>query len=136
MSNEPEVRVGTAERETAQSELNEHFSQGRLDVTEFEERSSVVAGARTRAELENVFGDLPRSRGVQVPAQKANRNWQYSVIAVMPIAAVVLFFVALQGVWDQSWLVFLLVPAAGALFGAGGHRDRGRDGRERRRNRD
>jgi len=61
VSEQPEVRVGTAEREAAQNELNEHFSQGRLEVPEFEERSSLVAGARTRSDLDTVFHDLPRA---------------------------------------------------------------------------
>lgn len=130
MSEQPEVRVGTAEREAAQSELNEHFSQGRLEVPEFEERSSLVAGARTRSELDTVFHDLPRAPATVDPDAVAKpsqtRNWRHTVLGATPIAAVVLFFL-LNGHFDQAWLVFLLVPLVGAILGGGEfQRDRSR----------
>ncbi len=133
MSDEPDVRIGTPEREAAQQQLNEHFSLGRLDVAEFEERSTTVSGARTRGELDAVFHDLPAVSATteQATVDKSRRPWRYSVIGVMPIIAVVLFFV-LQGVWGQSWLVFLLIPVAGALLGGGEYRDRDRRRRQRR----
>ena len=134
MSEQPEVRVGTAEREAAQSELNEHFSQGRLEVNEFEERSSLVAGARTRSELNTVFHDLPRAPATVDPDSVAKpsqaRSWRHTVLGATPIVAVVLFFL-LNG--DQAWLVFLLVPLVGAILG-GGEFQRDRSRRREQRN--
>jgi len=134
VSEQPEVRVGTAEREAAQSELNEHFSQGRLEVPEFEERSSLVAGARTRSELDTVFHDLPRAPATVDPDAVAKpsqtRNWRNTVLGATPIVAVVLFFL-LNG--DQAWLVFLLVPLVGAILG-GGEFQRDRSRRREQRN--
>jgi len=134
VSEQPEVRVGTAEREAAQSELNEHFSQGRLEVAEFEERSSLVAGARTRSELDTVFHDLPRAPATVDPDAVAKpsqtRNWRHTVLGATPIVAVVLFFL-LNG--DQAWLVFLLVPLVGAILG-GGEFQRDRSRRREQRN--
>jgi len=136
VSEQPEVRVGTAEREAAQNELNEHFSQGRLEVPEFEERSSLVAGARTRSELDTVFHDLPRAPAtvdldaVAKPSQ--TRNWRHTVIGATPFIAVVLFFL-LNGHFDQAWLVFLLVPLVGGVLGGGEYaRDRSRRREQRR----
>jgi len=134
VSEQPEVRVGTAEREAAQSKLNEHFSQGRLEVPEFEERSSLVAGARTRSELDTVFHDLPRAPATVDPDAVAKpsqtRNWRHAVLGATPIVAVVLFFL-LNG--DQAWLVFLLVPLVGAILG-GGEFQRDRSRRREQRN--
>jgi len=134
VSEQPEVRVGTAEREASQSKLNEHFSQGRLEVPEFEERSSLVAGARTRSELDTVFHDLPRAPATVDPDAVAKpsqtRNWRHTVLGATPIVAVVLFFL-LNG--DQAWLVFLLVPLVGAILG-GGEFQRDRSRRREQRN--
>jgi len=136
VSEQPEVRVGTAEREAAQNELNEHFSQGRLEVPEFEERSSLVAGARTRSELDTVFHDLPRAPATVDPDAVAKpsqtRNWRHTVIGATPFIAVVLFFL-LNGHFDQAWLVFLFVPLAGGVLGGGEYaRDRSRRREQRR----
>lgn len=131
MAEVPEIRIGTAEREQALEALSRHFSDGRLTVTEFDERSSQVAVATTRGQLEQVFADLPAVvPGSPAPAETARRfqpDWSGRVMAVIPIAALILFFVT------GSWLWFLAVPAAGALlFGT----DRERKERRRRRRND
>ncbi|MFG1781959.1 DUF1707 domain-containing protein [Rhodococcus oryzae] len=127
MADLPEIRIGTAEREQALAQLSDHFSDGRLTVTEFDERSAVIAAATTRGQLEQVFADLPAAvPGSPTPAEPARRfqpDWSGRVMAVIPIAALILFFVT------GSWLWFLAVPAAGALlFGT----DRERKERRRR----
>ncbi|MBM4487214.1 DUF1707 domain-containing protein, partial [Rhodococcus hoagii] len=48
MSDVPEIRIGTAEREQALAALSQHFSDGRLTVVEFDERSGRIAAATTR----------------------------------------------------------------------------------------
>lgn len=131
MSNEPEIRIGTPEREAAQQELNEHFSNGRLDTSEFEERSSLVAAARTQGELDEIFQDLPRASARKDSApvkQPSVRPWRYGLIGISPFVALALFFVLSSLNVANAWLAFLLVPAVGALLG-------GQYGSERR-NRD
>ncbi len=54
-----ELRIGTRERELAMGALDEHLREGRLDPTEYAERSAVAANARVRSELEALFTDLP-----------------------------------------------------------------------------
>lgn len=58
------IRIGTAEREQAVKALGEHFSQGRLEPAEFEERMTAAYAARTAAELDRLFDDLPSPSGV------------------------------------------------------------------------
>lgn len=53
------VRIGDAERERAQSTLNDHYAAGRLDHDEYTERLDRIWAARTRADLAVVFDDLP-----------------------------------------------------------------------------
>lgn len=59
MARDGNIRVGTAERERAIDELGEHFSEGRIDVAEYESRCGAAAAARTQAELAALFADLP-----------------------------------------------------------------------------
>jgi hypothetical protein len=59
-SDVPSVRIGTAEREAAASALSEHFAAGRLDQDELEERLDRAYAAKTGADLEPLFQDLPR----------------------------------------------------------------------------
>lgn len=57
-----EVRVGHPERERAIGLINDAFSQGYLDITEFEERSGTIYEARTRGDLRGVVADLPNAQ--------------------------------------------------------------------------
>jgi hypothetical protein len=128
MSDLPDIRIGTAEREQALDLLSEHFAAGRLTVVEFDERSATVAGATTRGELDRVFADLPIP-AVAAPATarptstkpEGDHNWRRIVMSVIPLVALVLFFVVPV---DNSWLFFLMIPAAGAiLFGTRNDRE-------------
>jgi len=56
-----EMRVSDAEREAAAAELREHFASGRLTQDEMDERLTAVFAAKTRADLNAVFTDLPSS---------------------------------------------------------------------------
>lgn len=55
----PQLRIGDAEREQAQAALGEHYAAGRLDHDEYSERLDRIWAARTRAELDPLFADLP-----------------------------------------------------------------------------
>ena len=54
-----QLRIGDAERERAASQLAEHYAVGRLDREEHAERLDRVWAARTQADLDPVFADLP-----------------------------------------------------------------------------
>lgn len=54
-----EVRIGHDERQRASDDLAEHFAAGRLEQSEFEERTDAVWQAKTLAELQPLFFDLP-----------------------------------------------------------------------------
>ncbi|WP_370591489.1 DUF1707 SHOCT-like domain-containing protein [Saccharopolyspora montiporae] len=54
-----DLRIGDPERQAALRMLGEHMSVGRLDITEYEERSRSAAAARFRSELDGLFHDLP-----------------------------------------------------------------------------
>lgn len=56
------IRVSDTEREDAIGKLSEHMSSGRLDIDEYGERTAKVAAAKTRADVLDVFDDLPEPR--------------------------------------------------------------------------
>ncbi|MFZ2528298.1 MAG: DUF1707 domain-containing protein [Rhodococcus sp. (in: high G+C Gram-positive bacteria)] len=141
MSDTPEVRIGTAEREQALTLLGEHFGAGRLTFAEFEERSGKASAATTRGDLEVLFTDLPATTAnTPVPASEAvpekrglPDRWRDVIAGVTPAVALVLFFVF------HSWLWFLLIPVVSVVLYAGrdqDHRSRDRKRGRRRHHRD
>jgi hypothetical protein len=59
MMNPQDLRVSHAEREHVAALLNEHFTEGRLTVDEYAERSDSASVATTRADLNRLLVDLP-----------------------------------------------------------------------------
>lgn len=135
MTENPDVRIGTAEREQALANLSEHLSAGRITLPEFDERSAVVAGALTRSQLDSVFADLPSpslsptaSRPLDIskssaPTPRAGQgaadggwDWRKTVVSITPVVALILFFVVPV---SNSWLFFLLIPLVTAVVYGG-----------------
>jgi hypothetical protein len=78
----PEIRASDAEREAAVVRLREGAAHGRLTLEEFTERMSTAYDARTRAQLDELVGDLPAeaSAALPEPARRAPRRWIVSVM--------------------------------------------------------
>jgi hypothetical protein len=55
----PELRISDADRDRAVQRLHEAVAEGRLTMTEFEERVDRVLQARTASELQPHLADLP-----------------------------------------------------------------------------
>jgi hypothetical protein len=121
----PLIRIGNAERDAAVKALDEHLSAGRLDPEEYGERYARATVARTQDELSALFSDLPLPHATPqpppappVPVRERlapiGRRWAATVAALIPIIALALFFTT------GFWIVFLLIPLTGALFGGGG----------------
>ncbi len=53
------LRVSDAERNEVADKLSRHFSDGRLDQTEFKERLDAAMSAKTQGDLAGLFDDLP-----------------------------------------------------------------------------
>jgi hypothetical protein len=103
-----DTRVGDAEREQAASALGDHYAAGRLDHSEYSERLDAIWTARTRADLDILFHDLPRL--APQPAAPSRRRGRLP----FPVAA---FLVLLIGALVLTHLpVVLLVIGAVLLF--------------------
>lgn len=126
MAEGPDIRIGTAEREKALEALTQHFSDGRLTVSEFDERSGQITAATTRGQLDKVFADLP-ALTPPAPARPSGesrrapgeQSWRGTVMVVIPFVAFALIFLVPI---EARWMFFMLVPATAMML-------RGRRGR-------
>ncbi|MEV7995244.1 DUF1707 domain-containing protein [Streptomyces sp. NPDC086077] len=64
----PELRASDADRERVAEVLRDALAEGRLDMTEFEERLDATYQARTYGELAPITRDLPAGGGAPGPA--------------------------------------------------------------------
>lgn len=67
-----DVRIGDADRERAMADLALHYTDGRLDHEEYDERLDAIWTARTQGDLRVLFADLPLPQ-VSYPAPVATR---------------------------------------------------------------
>jgi len=68
------LRVSNADRDDAIARLQEALDEGRIDLAEFEERSGAAYEAKTDAELDLLFADLPRTGAEAVRAVPDRRE--------------------------------------------------------------
>jgi Domain of unknown function (DUF1707) len=61
------LRVSDAERNAVAERLAAHYSEGRLDQAEFDERVNRAMAAKTRGDLDGLFDDLPDSAPAGAP---------------------------------------------------------------------
>ncbi len=105
------LRIGDSERERAAALLGEHFATGRLQRNEFDERLDAAYAARTLADLEGLFSDLPeptpfrpgRSRPHAAPPRRRHGHPHAhppGVILLPVAAALVALFVVLTILLD------------------------------------
>jgi hypothetical protein len=106
-----DLRIGDPEREQAMRLLGEHFSAGRLDVHEYDERCQQAAAARFSSELSALFDDLPAPRpSAPQTALPATRTVPPLAVGniVLAICALALFVFLI--VVARQLALLLLVP--------------------------
>jgi hypothetical protein len=96
----PGLRVSDSERDLVATELGEHFQEGRLDQSEFDERLTLALRARTRGDLAALLADLPRQRrpvGPRAPGQAGppSRGGPGTGDRLLPLLIPLLFVVIL-----------------------------------------
>jgi hypothetical protein len=111
------MRISDADRAEVADRLSKHYSDGRLDQAEFNERLDRAMNAKTQADLNGLFADLPATdepgkavKAARQPDRRpANRRPVQRVLGLILIT-VVAIFVARALMW----------PFFG-LFGFAGH---------------
>jgi Domain of unknown function (DUF1707) len=138
MTSQAALRVGDSEREAAISLLATHFADGRLTQLEHEERMALALNARTGADLNMLFADLPRVGPPTAAAFRRPSRRFAPLRAVQPLigAAMVLVgvFVVLH-LLPVIALVVVVFVVSRSLFGSrrgwhgeAGARGHGHDG--------
>lgn len=118
------MRIGDLERDAAADRLSENFAQGRLDHGEFNERLDAIWSARTRADLDQLFYDLPRPAATQRAARPVPvvRRGMSQVLPILVIAVLVGVVILKAGPWvlliAAVWFFFLR-PRRQRLVGHG-----------------
>ena len=121
------MRVSDAERQAVADRLAEHFSSGRLDQVEFDDRVGRAMSAKTRADLNGLFDDLPETGAPAAtdpgPTGQPRRRHPILLAALIVFVAIA----ATHVIWPLLWIGFLV---AIVLFATGtiGH---GRSGQRR-----
>jgi len=95
------IRIGNAEREQAAASIAEHFSAGRLDAEEFEERTRAVYAARTERDLAPLFADLPSGPGPKPEPAAEKRRQRIPMRMLLGIVLLVLCV---------AWIAIVHVP--------------------------
>ena len=116
------LRVSDAERQAVADRLAEHFTDGRLDQAEFDDRVGRAMSAKTRADLNGLFSDLPETGAPAVPSQPYHPHRRHRH-PVLLFVLLVLFIMAtahavLWATLPWLWVAFLgvaLLFATGAI---------------------
>jgi Domain of unknown function (DUF1707) len=114
------IRASDAEREAVAAELADHLKDGRLDLSEFDERMSQAMSARTRGDLDELLADLPR-RMVAPPPPARRPGWPFPLVPILMFALSIMLAGAVthaasgpphgwQPLWGLFWLAWL-IPA-------------------------
>lgn len=138
------IRAANSDRDAVVAQLNAAFAEGRLDVTELDERVSRAYAATTLGELQPLTADLPRSAaaptagvgsmvvsqpvgGAPAPARALDRVWPWLriVLPVLVLAAlgtwIALSVVSGDDHFHFPWFIFFLL-----FWGWGGNSRRRR----------
>lgn len=128
------MRVSDAERQAVADRLAEHFSAGRLDQAEFDERVGRAMSATTRGDLDGLFDDLPDTGAPAAAGQGSpqgsppgfrRRRHRHPVLlaALVILVAVTAGHVIFPLLW-VGFVVAVVLIATGAIGRPRYHQDR------------
>lgn len=94
------LRISNADRDLAIAQLQAALDEGRIDLAEFDERARTAYEAKTNAELDLIFDDLPGGRpktgeiataepvDAEIEREPKGRNWFQEVPALRALILV------------------------------------------------
>jgi Domain of unknown function (DUF1707) len=120
-SSDQHLRVSDAERQAVADRLAEHYADGRLDQAEFDERAGRAMSAKTWADLNGLFDDLPEPMGSPGAASagaaatapgmpmRLRRGHRHPVLLI--VLAVFVAMAVAHAVVPWLWIGFLVAVA-------------------------
>jgi Domain of unknown function (DUF1707) len=124
-ASDPSVRAADADREATADRLRQHHAEGRIDVTEFQERLDGTYQAKTVGELRKLVSDLPRDPQPGLVG-RGPRLQPMTKMPWVPLLFLAIAISALAGHHHHHAGLWVLIPLVLlARFLAWGHRPRG-----------
>jgi len=115
------MRASDAEREATANVLRRHYTEGRLNAQEYDERIERCYAAKTLADLDELFVDLPRSMVREREPDRAHHDfrppWRFAVVVPLVIALVVISALTGAHLFWLAWPLFFFVLGPFGLFG-------------------
>lgn len=109
----PNLRISDAERAEVTDRLSKHYSDGRLDQTEYNERVDQALRAKTRADVSGLFADLPEidEAGAPVASQPSEHPRPHHHILLLVLVGVIAVVAgrALMATFLPWWLLIGVV---------------------------
>jgi len=112
-----DLRISDAERADVADLLSKHYGDGRLDQDEFNQRLDQAMKAKTYADLDGIFADLPRTEAEasEAPKVAARRRQEHRHTRVLLLTVLIVIAVATAAhalAWSfTSWVWLLLLGA-------------------------
>ncbi len=102
----PDWRVSDAERAEVTDRLARHFSEGRLDQEEYDQRIEQAMNAKTQSDLHGLCADLPEDDEPDTtPGRAAARPQHHLVLIALVILVAVLLGRVLVAALTPWWLL-------------------------------
>ncbi|MEU5874551.1 DUF1707 domain-containing protein [Glycomyces sp. NPDC047369] len=109
------LRISNADRDKAIEQLRAALDEGRIDLAEFDERSMAAYSAKTNAELDLIFEDLPGGRPkvgevvpagetAPAPAAPAERRRGNPLRRIPALQGLITVGLITTGVWFATWV--------------------------------
>jgi hypothetical protein len=123
---DPDMRVSDAERAEITDRLSKHYSDGRLDESEFHERLDRAMSAKTQSDLHGLLADLPEPDAAKNgPGPRPRPRPQRAGLArILFLALVIVIAAAVGQALLHAYLLWILAAAVIFLWLRFGRRHR------------